>query len=183
MKKFNLLLFFCVALLLAACNKDKDGITLSYDGENASGPLLAAGTHEAGVRFISTDMKPHIGKKLTEVMFFMGPQAPASCTVKIYGEGSADIPGDLLYSQDVTNNLDGTDWNEHTLSTPIVISEQDYWISIALEHTVDQQSIGCDSGPAKNNGDWLYSIDNEWRTYRDRTSESVNWNIRALVSE
>lgn len=183
MKRLNLLLFCCVLILATACKKDNDGTILSYDGDNVSGPLLEVGTHEAGVRFISTDMTPHVGKELTEVRFFMGPQAPAGCTVKIYGEGSADIPGSLLYSQDVTNSLIGQDWNDHVLSTPLEITEQDYWISIELEHTVAQQSIGCDAGPAKSNGDWLYSIDSEWKTYRDRTTESVNWNIRVVVSE
>ena len=60
----------------------------------------------------------------------------------------------------------------------------DLWISLAITHSDVQQSIGCDAGPNKSGGDWLFkSADGLWDTYLDRTGESVNWNIRGIVSE
>jgi hypothetical protein len=46
------------------------------------------------------------------------------------------------------------------------------------------QSIGCDAGPAAPDGDWLYQdSDQEWQTFRQRTGESINWNIRGKVTD
>ncbi len=51
-----------------------------------------------------------------------------------------------------------------------------------VEHAQQQQSIGCDAGPRKTNGDWLFSgADLSWLTYQERTGEGVNWNIRGRV--
>ena len=109
---------------------------------------------------------------------------PQSAEIRIYGEGSPSFPGTLLYAAVVTDQIRTLQWNEHTLSTPVDMTGDDLWISVALTHASEQQSIGCDSGPNVANGDWLFqSADGQWDTYRNRTGESVNWNIRGKISE
>ncbi|GJM31202.1 MAG: hypothetical protein DHS20C18_02030 [Saprospiraceae bacterium] len=185
----NALFFLALALFtFSACQKDDetpqevDNI-LQYDGPNQTGPLLEAGNHEAAVRFTSTQTTPYLGKQLTAVRFFMG-LTPAAANLKIYDAGTADAPGALLYSANVLPGMKTGEWTDHILGTPIDITGDDLWISISLKHDVTQQSIGCDAGPNKTNGDWLFSdSDNDWITYINRTGESVNWNIRGVVGE
>lgn len=187
MKRLNFFLLLSCAIFAFSCNDDvvvdPDNV-LSYDGENFSGPLLAAGKHELAARFLASQTSFFEGQQLTHVDFFMGPNFPAKCEVKIYGANNSVSPGVLLYSEDVTNDLKSQDWNRHELSTPLTIPLGDLWISIAVEHATSQQSVGCDAGPANPNGDWLFqSIDNNWERYLDRTSESVNWNIKGIIGE
>ncbi len=182
------LLLLLGAVAFSSCDKDDDTVpvpdnVLHYDGPNQTGPLLAAGYHEAAVRFTTNELLPFQGKQLTEVEFFMGI-APAEASLKIYGAGSNDLPGDLLYSANILPGIKIGEWTTHALGAPIDIPNDELWISIGLKHDVEQQSIGCDAGPNQTNGDWLFSnSDSTWETYIDRTSESVNWNIRGVVSE
>ena len=156
---------------------------LNYDGPNATGPLLLAGEFEAAARFPATETAVFQGRSLKEVTWFMGV-LPTSCKVRVYGPGNGNEPGSLLYSADVTDRLQAPDWNTHELRDPIPIDGQELWISIAFTHPATQQSIGCDAGPNVPDGDWLFSSnDNQWRTYVQRTGESVNWNIRGVVGE
>ena len=186
MKKISLLISLAILLTVISCGDDDSasGNLLSFDGDNVSGPVLEIGEHEAAARFPASIMSNHAGKTLTEIRWFMGPQLPAGCTIKIYDEGSNATPGTILYTANVSNALQGNAWNDHTLSTPVSISGNDIWISIALTHNQAQQSIGCDAGPAAANGDWLFSdSDGNWEKYSNRTVESVNWNIRGILSE
>ncbi|MEM8908577.1 MAG: hypothetical protein AAGD05_12070, partial [Bacteroidota bacterium] len=93
MKK-NFLLLFVFALLISACDSDEDlDFLLSYDGANFSGPLLAAGTHEAAALFPASETDVYEGRQLIEVTWFNGPVAPASTQVKVYGPGINNSPG------------------------------------------------------------------------------------------
>lgn len=156
---------------------------LNYDGPNATGPLLVAGDYEAAARFPAAVTTPFKGRNIKEITWFMGIP-PASCMVRIYGPGTGGSPGALLYAADVTNAVQTPAWNTHELRNPLPVDGDELWISIAFTHPVTQQSIGCDAGPNVPDGDWLFSgNDNQWSAYRQRTGESVNWNIRAVVGE
>lgn len=173
--------------LTIACQKDDDqgpsgDNVLHYDGDNYSGPLLAAGTHELAVRFPAAELAKHKGKKIAAVSFFVG-NLPAQCTVRIYGQGTNTYPGSSLYQASVGNDLATPAWNTHELSAPLTIADEDIWVSIQVQHLAEQQSIGCDAGPRHENGDWLFlSTDGQWKTFEDRTGQSVNWNIRLVLS-
>ncbi len=183
------LLFVFALLSLASCKDDDpvlpDNQTLLHlDGNNATGPVLDPGEYEMAAFFPASEMAGHVGKKLIQIQFFAG-QAPESVSVKAYGKGTANEPGATLYEADVTNGLKTPSWNNHTLATPLTITGEDMWLVVAFKHTVKQQSIGCDSGPNKAGGDWLYqSSDGDWKTFKERTTtENVNWNIRGLLEE
>ena len=193
--KIRLLLLTLSVIFVASCNKD-DGIpdgeaTLRYDGENFSGPELEAGYHELAIYFPSSTMSQYSNWKLSEINFFAGgvdlSVSTDSCAVKIYDAGSSNTPGALLYEANVTGtltaNLDGQ-WRQHLLPTPLTVSGDGIWIALAIRQDTKRQFIGCDSGPNQANGDWLFQgSDNQWQSYVQRTSESVNWNIRAFVEE
>lgn len=180
-------LFLLLGLVfLAACKDDENptptgATTLKYDAGNVSGPLLDAGNHELAVRFPASTMADHVGKKLTEVQVFVG-NVPQSCHIKIYAAADPSTPGPKLYDGNVLSTMTAGEWNKFKITPGIDITGEDIWIGVEIQHAVNQQSIGCDSGPRKTNADWLYSeSDQSWRTYQERTGESVNWNIRAYV--
>jgi len=188
MKKYLILISLAlIALSFEAC-EDGDGgsdlsFVLQYDGDNTTGPILPAGTHELAVRFTEKELTPYLGKSLEAIYFFVGNR-PAECQLVIYGANNASRPGTVLYSANVTNALTAPNWNTHKLATPIEITGTDLWLSIRVTLAQQQQSIGCDAGPNKPNGDWLYrSDDRQWIGYEQRTGERVNWNIRGLVSQ
>lgn len=194
MKATYIFFLLGLATLTLSCTSDDDDNNfvdeptfranfLYYDSGNITGPLLEPGTYELAISFTADDLEPHVGKTIEEVRFFVGPQFPKSCKVKIYTGGSS-TPSTLLYEANVTNALESTTFNVHEVAQPITISTQPIWISVEVEHDINQQSIGCDDGPRKTGGDWLLqSQDNQWRSYADRTNESINWNIRMKLSE
>jgi len=71
----------------------------------------------------------------------------------------------------------------------LILSGNDLWISIEAAHIQTIRSVGCDTGPAVSNGDWIYaSAVGEWQTFRDYTTNTgnpvnINWNIRGIVVE
>lgn len=183
MKTYIYPFLLLVLALLTACNKDTPDNVLHYDGENFSGPLLPAGANEAAVLFPADITSAYRGRQMVAVRYYMGAK-PLEAQIRIYGEGAPGFPGAELYSAVITDEVRTLQWSEHSLTTPVEITGDDLWISIQLVHAGEQQSIGCDAGPNVRNGDWLFlPSDGNWETYINRTGESVNWNIRGILSE
>ena len=181
------LLSLSILLLAISCKKDdQETFELRYDGAANSAPLLQEDVYEAAARFPSTLTTPYSGMQLKEVEFFF-LEKPNTCKVIIYGEGNASSPGDVLYnSGEIIGSTSSDTWNTHTLPNPILLTGEDIWISIEVSHIQSLRSVGCDEGPAKTNGDWIYSATiGQWQTLRDFTSGDVdiNWNIRGVVEE
>ena len=183
MRYLSLLLLFGL-FALTACNDDEavaaDNI-LNHDGPNATGPELDNGTYEFAVRFDQNDFDEVDGTQLTGVQAFIGvlPQSVRFLVSRDTPNGNE--PGDVLFDFDATNDIVVQQFNQVNLTNPIPLDEP-LWLSVVVEHAQLQQSVGCDSGPRETDGDWLYrSDDQEWRTYGERTNESVNWNIRGVV--
>jgi len=185
--RISILALFAAVCLFSACGDDDTVVdptgddVLNHDGPNDSGPILAADTYEAAAMFPASMTSSFAGKKITEVTWFMGA-APTNCAIKIYREGAAGQPGTKIYDVDVTSSVVPLTWSRHTLSSPIDIDGTDLWIAVEFVHSADARSMGCDAGPAVTNGDWLFqSSDAQWLTFRDRTNENINWNIRAIT--
>lgn len=182
MKQLRVLLL-ALPFFFIACgdNEDEFSNVLFYDNDNFSGPLLGAGTHELAVRFTEVELADYIGKNLVEASFFVGT-APSGLQLIVYGEGTADAPGSVLYGPVNINGVFTGERNTHIITDPVEITGEDIWISMRVTHDQAQQSIGCDAGPNKAGGDWLYRADDpQWLPFSQRTTESVNWNIRGFV--
>ncbi|MEZ4829940.1 MAG: hypothetical protein R3C61_27210 [Bacteroidia bacterium] len=149
---------------------------------NQDAPSLVAGNYEAAIRIPATDLSGLEGRKLTEIYYFIR-EKPSSCTVKVYKKSDSNAPAEQIYSTATTSEVKAGSWNKHILSTPVEITNDDLWISVKVGHTANTRSIGCDPGPAVENGDWLFDdSDNEWRPLSDRAAISINWNIRGVVA-
>ncbi len=186
MKQF--FFFFTFSFLLvnfSACKKDppQTDKIINYDGNNADSPSLPGGSYEASARFGPLQVDAYVGGDILSVQYFIY-EVPNRCELVLYANDNGNLPGTELYRKDITPDVRANSWNTHALSLPVRIPSQGFWASIFFGHNRDQRTIGCDAGPANINGDWLFdSLDEEWMTYRDRTGESVNWNIRVVVSE
>jgi len=180
-----LFLFLSLAFVFVSCGDDDPvGTYLNYDDANNSAPILEAGTYTAAARFPAFSLSGEQGKQITEIDFYL-LQLPSSTTVKIYGEGTGTAPGSTLYSKNVTIDAESNGWNTHVLDTPVTIDDQDLWIAVEVVQDTEQQTIGCDLGPAVNNGDFFNDLAGQWTTLRDFSNDevSINWNIRAKLSE
>lgn len=183
---FALLAVFVVSS--SACRADDDDgpadstVELRKDGNNVTGPILGFGYHEFAVRFTRDDVQDLVGGSLERVQFFVG-RIPAQLEVVVYGAGTATTPGPVRYEADITSRITTTGFREFTLPTPLPIFDEDIWISIGVLLNESAQSIGCDAGPAQLGGDMIFrSTDQDWGTFEQRTGESINWNIRGIVS-
>ena len=181
------MLLLPIFILFSSCGDDgpevpSEATVLSYDGENLNAPTFPPGLYEFAARFPSTLTRELEGQSLTQVSFFMY-DAPAAMYINISTDETTTVPGPILNSQRV-NNPTPNSWNTITLNTPYLIDGTSLWVGVEVTLDVEQQSVGCDAGPAFPNGDWLYDEENlTWVTFTNRTgsAESVNWNIKAII--
>lgn len=181
------LLLLPLLLLLSACGEDEEPIvqtaTFQYDGDNQTAPILDPGVHIMAARFTAAQTNTYQGKTLDRVEFFL-LDIPSVVELRIYEANTASTPGDLLYTADLSSDLRSNSWIGHRLTTPLDISGEDLWIAIRVVHNFAAQSLGCDRGPASNNGDWILTDSaTSWQTFREVTNNesSINWNIRGFV--
>ncbi len=189
MKQILFFLSLSLVALTFSCGDDDDNninnADLGYDLGANSAPRFGIGVHEAAARFPSSVTSSFIDKNLDRVEFYL-VNTPSNTKIRIYDEGSATVPGILLYEADVTIDASPNSWNTHTISEDINISGNDLWIAIEFTHPDERNTMGCDEGPASTNGDFvLEGSQTNWMTYRDFTSNAVdiNWNIRGFVGE
>lgn len=188
MKLTHLLFVLLATFTFAACGDD-DGSsgnldTLSYDGDNNNAPALAQGIHQLAVRFPASYLTDAVGKKLHEIEAFLIPGA-VSYKLLVRDKGTSSSPGAVLFEKDITANVDAQKWVIIKVDPPLEITGEDLWIAVEVEHNATAQTIGCDNGPRKEGGDWIWdSISQNWETFLGRTgTESVNWNIRGHLQD
>ncbi len=175
-------------LLWTGCGNDDEDVltTLSYDGPNVSAPQLPPGRNTFGVYFPPSETARYQGRVLESVRFYM-TDIPDSTTVIVYDEGPDDrTPGPELYRRNITARVNVTEWIDDRLNERIVIGDKGIWLAIEVVLPPDLSfSVGCDAGRNfQPNGNLLeLSTENDWTTFQDITGETVNWNIRGVLSE
>ncbi len=159
-------------------------VQLNYDGPNVTAPLLPTGFYEAAIRLRSAQLAGLEGRQLVEVILFM-QEIPTSATVRILEGTSNSTPLNLISSQGVRSELIQDGWSRIQLTSPVTINEQDdLWVTLRFEHTSEAQTLGCDAGPADENGDFLFDgSDNQWQklSLRSGGGININWNMRAVI--
>lgn len=170
----------CLLMSLASCGSDGE-TRLNYDGDNFSAPLLEAGTYIGSARFSSNDFADLESNTLTAIEFYL-LNVPNSTEIKIFGQGSNTEPGTEIYNSDVTLDAN-VGWNTHNLTSPITLGDDDIWLSVQFTHGGDDQTLGCDEGPANIDGDHFQTTTGAWTNLRAFSSNEVdiNWNIRGVV--
>lgn len=180
-------LFLTVTMFSMSCKDDEvlDGtVTLHYDDDNVTAPLLTTSTFESAARFIASEMATYYNDELTQVEFYF-EELPDDCEVIIRATGANNRPSDTpLYASGNIISSIRSGWNTHTLTTPLVLDGTDIWVGIRYSQDGNDRTLGCDDGPANPNGEWLYdALDGRWEPLRERTNGliNINWNIRAVI--
>jgi len=188
MKQIIILSTMVLAIAMSSCDKDDDGFqfdpaVMHYDGVNANAPVLPTGQVELAAQFKSDAMNFYAGKKVDAVQFFIFG-TPAVSSLVIYGKGDGSSPGSVLFEQDISDDLEANGWNVIVLDPPLTLPSDELWISLKLPDGENIQSMGCDAGPAISGGDWMWEeSDGEWKTFRERSTDNINWNIRASMTD
>ena len=188
MKQFWILSMMVLAIAMSSCDDDDDGFqfdpaVMHYDGVPANAPILPEGKVELAAQFKSDAMNFYAGKKIDAVQFFIFG-TPTVSSLVIYGKGDGSSPGSVLFEQDLSGDLVADDWNVIVLDPPLTLPSDELWISLKLPDGENIQSMGCDAGPAISGGDWMWEeSDGEWKTFRERSTDNINWNIRASMTD
>ncbi len=188
-----LLLFFIAINFGCKENEQVEPVTLeaieptysiNYDGDNYAAPLFPEGVYEVGVKLTKPMMRPHIGEVIKKVNFYMAG-TPLACQVKIYEVGTDSLPGELIYDNKIVAPIEAFAWHEHELEESLLVSGEEIWVSVEVTVSGENPTIGCDDGPRRPHGDWVFVSEvEEWGTFQDLTQgASINWNIRTLVTK
>lgn len=189
MKNFLLALLILPVLCFTACGDDEDAnddnfgeVTLRHDGANVTGPFLPAGIHQFLVRFDAVDLRQYEGRRLDRVEFYLG-EVPSSLGVVVLNGTNPNFPDQEIFYRDITNRINGTGWITHRLNEDVFLTDNDLWLAIEVTHDQEQRSVGCDAGPRDPGGDWLLrQQDDDYVTFGEISTESVNWNIRGVLA-
>lgn len=175
-----LILLLFLSATITSC--DKDPILedeLYYDGANSNAPNFDAGLFIPAVEFPSSLLNDYSGEEIRAVKFYMY-DAPVSAEVVIFNSDEGSFPGTEIYRGSY-NSLQPGAWNVHVLSESLLIDGNSLVIGISIENDETKQVMGCDAGPRDSRGgDWLFEdSDSDWLSFLDRSTDSINWNIRA----
>lgn len=183
MHKLKFVLLFISCMMIVSCGDDPEEQFLNYDGDNVTGPVFNPGAYVTAVRFPANIMSIYRDDMLTAVDIYI-VETPTSARLTILsGDGSSNTPTGEITGQSL-GALTPNSWNTITLNQPYQIDGSEIWIGLDFNVTSSIMVTGCDAGPANANGDYLFQdSDNEWTTFRDLTiTESINWNIRGILS-
>ncbi|MCL2289832.1 MAG: T9SS type A sorting domain-containing protein [Bacteroidetes bacterium] len=137
-------------------SSDYEGGGVGY-GNNAT-PLI-----EVAAKYPTSVYCDKMGTYITKVAYFMyQPVTNNTLTARVYGSGSYNSPGEVLAQATITNAMSGN-WNEITLSTPVLLDGQDIWVAFEFTQPVGGFPISYDEGDAIENSNWTRSDGGGWR--------------------
>ena len=158
-----------------------DDFVIRYDNgvnDDAIG-LTSGGTFEVSAYWPAATMGQYAGMDLTSVEIYIN-DPPTSSVLKIYGQGTATVPGTLLHQQ--TLSVNPVAWNIIQLSTPVSITGNDIWIGYEVTHATGIYTPGCDAGPAVAGYGDMISLDGVSFEPMSALGLNYNWNIAATIS-
>lgn len=183
MNKLNFILILLISAMFIACGDDNEESLLHYDSDNVTGPVFNDGAYITAVRFPAQALTSFDGNELIAVDVYVLERPSSARLAILTGDGNSFSPTGEITGQSL-GSLTPNSWNRITLNQPYTIDGSEFWIAVDFSVNSSIMVIGCDAGPANPNGDLLFQdSDNIWTTFRDfSTTESINWNIRGVLS-
>lgn len=152
-------------------------IQLHFDGENDNSPSLAGGSYVVALKLPVEELQTFEGRSILGINVFVR-EVPDSASLVVYKGTARREPVELVTEKDISAELNGNQWNNLQLDEPVAIAGDDYWFALKFSHVDQLAVIGCDAGPANENGNWISGLLNEsWIQF----TADVNWNIRAVI--
>jgi len=186
MNNLYLLLIVLGSIIVTSCGDDNEEQFINYDGDNVTGPVFNEGAYVTAARFPANIMNIYNGNTLEAVDVYIMERPSAARLVILRGDGNSGSPTGEISGQSL-GSLTENSWNRIALNQPLEIDGSEIWIGVDFSVNSSIQVIGCDAGPANTNGDFILEDlpgeNNQWTTFRDyTTTESINWNIRGVLS-
>ncbi len=157
-----------------------DEVILNYDGPNYTGiGLNNPNEWEVAAKFTNDMTVPHAGMAITKVDVYINHVENCTFKLRIYGEGSAVEPGDLLHEQTFAPVM--PEWHTITLTNPIIVTGEELWVGYWIDQTLASiYPAGADIGPAHPHGDYI-KTGAGWSHLSNSPTLNYNWNIRARL--
>lgn len=158
-------------------------ITHAFDTYSGNGVgVNAAAQFTVAHRFTPAQLNEMlaVGGHLTKVSF-IGNEASATYSVRVWKGGSTNNPGTLVAQQDVTNFVAG-EWVEVTLNTPVEIEPNtELWFGYFC-NTPTGHPLSTDGGPAYDGFGNVIQFNNSWTTLIQLGATlNYNWSIKGYV--
>ncbi len=184
MNKLIGIFFVSFAMLaISSCGDDNSEELLHYDGDNVTGPVFNQGAFITAARFPGNIMAGFVGQTIEAVDLYILERPASARLVILAGDPTVLEPIGELTGQSVAS-LQTNSWNRISLNSPYTIDGTEIWIGLDFSVDFSAQVMGCDAGPANRNGDFLFQAsENAYTTFRElTTTESINWNIRGVLT-
>ena len=161
------------------------GVLSYHNGYDANGiGTGSAVDFECAARFTADELIDLYGSNITAMKLVIHSADFSQVTAKIWEGGSYGDPGTVVYSADITNEINVADWTEHVLSTPVpLVPGSEYWIGYAISATGDHPAA-VDAGPmVADKGAWMY-FNGTWDVLTNLGATlDFNWCIEGIVGD
>ncbi len=152
---------------------------LQYDSGNYAGAFnsFMGGNYDLAVKWDGSDLTEYDGQSLTTVSF-IPVNAGATYTLKIW---TGDAGDNLVYEEALSGFTTG-EWNDFTLSTPIIVDDsQALYVGFNVSW-FGGDGFSYDEGPAVRPGySGLLNMGGTWYNLYDAIYVDANLNIHATV--
>ena len=142
--------------------------------------MTNGGTFGVASRWTPAELAPYNGFSLMVINFYANGDPDATYVMKVWtgATGTTEV-----YSQDVGSFV-VDDWNEITLTTPVVIDgSEDFWFGYEVTHLAGTFPAGADDGPAIQYSGDMIMTGGTWESLYALTGGDLdyNWNIHGWV--
>lgn len=189
MKSALLHIYLVTALLFSACSKEDEPVTptvdpqdfsaatsVGYDGTQANSPsTIPIGKYIFAVKLTPEVLSTQANKKMVGIRFFKAGNI-TDVVVRLHQATESSTPGDVIHEQTFISDSKG--WFNIRLTKTIALPTSGVWVSVEFNKPgANDLTIGCDDGPAKAHGEYIFFQGN-WTKYSAIRAASVNWNIK-----
>jgi hypothetical protein len=150
-----------------------DGANFTGIGLDADAPFSCA------ARWAANTFPEYAGTSVTKVRVFAQDDGFTGWTVKIWSGANGST---LLYSEDITDQVNVGSWTEVTLATPVPYDiTKELWVGYTVDGLNGFFPAGADAGPAVVGFGDKVSLDGVVWENLSSYGLSYNWNIQAYV--
>lgn len=147
------------------------------DGFNHSA-LAADNGFNVAARWTPDQIKEFVGASLSKVKLFIADDV-TQLVLKVWtGENASN----LIYSEDVTNEISIGGWSELALSDSVILDvSNELWVGYSVSYSYGKFPAGVDKGPAVEGFGNMLSFDGvTWET-TNQYGQNYNWNIQVYL--
>jgi len=137
-------------------------VTYSSDSPGGGVGYADECTVEVAAKYTSSFYCDKMGTYINKVAYYMyQASADNKLTARVYGVGAYNSPGDILAEVTIDNPIVGA-WNEITLSTPVLLDGQDFWVAFEMIQPALAYLMAYDDGNATENSNWTRRNGSSW---------------------